>query len=144
MLQKAKSEILSYRSSWRSWSRAPAGRLNTAGFARFSPLIALLARGKRVMGLRSHHDLSPRAWFGTTHWSLVLAARGHGTPEAREALAALCETYWYPLYAFVRRKGYDRDRAQDLVQGFFLRLLEKDDLSAVAPAKEACQNNLSI
>jgi len=65
----------------------------------------------------------------------VLAARGHGTPEAREALAALCETYWYPLYAFVRRKGYDHDRAQDLVQGFFLRLLEKDDLSAVAPAK---------
>ena len=87
------------------------------------------------MGLRSHHDLSPRASFGTTHWSLVLAARGHVTPEAREALAALCETYWYPLYAFVRRKGYDHDGAQDLVQGFFLRLLEKDDLSAVAPAK---------
>jgi RNA polymerase sigma factor (sigma-70 family) len=65
----------------------------------------------------------------------VLAASGHATPEAREALAALCETYWYPLYAFVRRKGYDRDLAQDLVQGFFLRLLEKDDLSVVAPAK---------
>ena len=62
---------------------------------------------------------SPGASFGTTQWSLVLAARGHGTPEAREALAALCETYWYPLYAFVRRKGYDHDRAQDHVQGFF-------------------------
>jgi len=43
--------------------------------------------------------------------------------------------YWYPLYAFVRRKGYDRELAQDLVQGFFLRLLEKDDLRAVSPAK---------
>jgi RNA polymerase sigma-70 factor (ECF subfamily) len=87
------------------------------------------------MGLRSHHDSSPRASFGTTHWSLVLAARGQGTPEAREALAALCETYWYPLYAFVRRKGYDRELAQDLVHGFFVRLLDKGDLSAVAPAK---------
>jgi RNA polymerase sigma-70 factor (ECF subfamily) len=80
-------------------------------------------------------DSSARASFGTTHWSLILAARGRDSPEAREALAALCETYWYPLYAFVRRKGYDRDRAQDLVQGFFLRLLEKDDLCPVAPAK---------
>jgi DNA-directed RNA polymerase specialized sigma24 family protein len=87
------------------------------------------------MGLRSHHDLSLRASFGTTHWSLVLAARGHATPEARKALAALCEAYWYPLYAFVRRKGYDRDLAQDLVQGFFLRLIESDDLRVVAPAK---------
>jgi RNA polymerase sigma-70 factor (ECF subfamily) len=80
-------------------------------------------------------DSFARASFGTTQWSLVLAARDHAAPEAREALAALCETYWYPLYAFVRRKGYDRDRAQDLVQGFFLRLLEKDDLRAIAPAK---------
>jgi RNA polymerase sigma factor (sigma-70 family) len=90
------------------------------------------------MGRRRCHDPEdslPRASFGTTQWSLVLAARDRATPEAREALAALCETYWYPLYAFVRRKGYDRERAQDLVQGFFLRLLEKDDLHAVAPDK---------
>lgn len=80
-------------------------------------------------------DSPPRASFGTTHWSLVLAARDHTAPEAREALAALCETYWYPLYAFVRRKGYDREVAQDRVQGFFLQLLEKDDLRAVSPAK---------
>jgi RNA polymerase sigma-70 factor (ECF subfamily) len=90
------------------------------------------------MGPGRRHDpgnSAGRASFGTTHWSLILAARGCDTPEAREALAALCEIYRYPLYAFVRRKGYDRDRAQDLVQGFFLRLLEKDDLCAVAPAK---------
>ncbi len=77
------------------------------------------------MGPRSHHDLSPRASFGTTHWSLVLAARGNGTPEAREALAALCETYWYPLYAFVRRKGYDHDRAQDLFKGSSFEFLRR-------------------
>ncbi len=63
------------------------------------------------MGLRSRHDpvdSSPRASFGTTHWSIVLAAKGHGTPEARQALAAICDTYWYPLYAFVRRKEVGR------------------------------------
>ena len=59
-------------------------------------------------------DSSPRASFGTTQWSLDLAARDRTAPEAREALAALCQPYWYPLYAFVRRKGYDCDRAQDL------------------------------
>jgi RNA polymerase sigma-70 factor (ECF subfamily) len=77
-----------------------------------------------------------RASFDTTHWSLVLAARRRSDPEqARAALAALCQAYWYPLYAFVRRKGYDADVAQDLVQGFFARLLEKDDLQDVDPAK---------
>lgn len=75
------------------------------------------------------------ASFGTTHWSVVLAARRGSAPSAREALAELCGTYWYPLYAFVRRKGYDPDSAQDLVQGFFVRMLEKDDLQDVDPAK---------
>jgi RNA polymerase sigma-70 factor (ECF subfamily) len=78
---------------------------------------------------------SSRASFQTTHWSLVLAARRYSDPEAREALAALCGAYWYPLYAFLRRKGCDADAAQDLVQGFFARLLEKEDLQAVDPAK---------
>jgi RNA polymerase sigma-70 factor (ECF subfamily) len=63
---------------------------------------------------------------------LVLAARGGQTTEAR---AALCAAYWYPLYAFVRRKGHDADSAQDLVQGFFTRLLEKGDLAAVDRGK---------
>jgi RNA polymerase sigma-70 factor (ECF subfamily) len=76
-----------------------------------------------------------RSSFETTRWSVVLAVRERVTPEAREALEALCQMYWYPLYAFVRRKGYDRELAKDLVQGFFLRLLEKDDLRAVTPAK---------
>jgi RNA polymerase sigma-70 factor (ECF subfamily) len=72
--------------------------------------------------------------FETTRWGLVLAARG-GTPEAREALAELCGLYWYPLYAFVRRKGRDEHEAGDLVQGFFARLLEKEDIAAADPAR---------
>ncbi len=73
--------------------------------------------------------------FQTTHWSVVLAARGGETKEAREALAALCEAYWYPLYAFVRHKGHNADDALDLVQGFFERLLEKRDLDTVDRGK---------
>src|SRR5687767_11857348 len=64
--------------------------------------------------------------FTTTHWSVVLSARGKASPEADAALAELCRTYWYPLYAFVRRKGHQPHDAQDLTQAFFARLLEKN------------------
>jgi RNA polymerase sigma-70 factor (ECF subfamily) len=73
--------------------------------------------------------------FATTHWSLVVAAREGARPQAREALAALCGAYWYPLYAFIRRQDYAADQAQDLAQEFFARLLEKDFLQAADPAK---------
>ena len=64
--------------------------------------------------------------FSTTHWSVVLAASGTDLPEAAAALEKLCRTYWYPLYAFVRRKGHSPHDAQDLTQAFFARLLEKN------------------
>ena len=67
--------------------------------------------------------------FRTTQWSLVLAARDRTAPEARLALQELCEAYWYPLYAFVRRHGHPPEEAQDLTQEFFVRLLEKDFLA---------------
>jgi RNA polymerase sigma-70 factor (ECF subfamily) len=67
----------------------------------------------------------PRRRFETTRWSLVTAAGGDRSTEARDALATLCETYWYPLYAYVRRHGYQAVDAQDLTQAFFARLLEK-------------------
>ncbi len=73
--------------------------------------------------------------FATTHWSIVLAARDPVQPDSREALSELCLTYWYPLYAFVRRRGHDSEEAQDLTQSFFLRLLEKDYLRVVDRAK---------
>jgi RNA polymerase sigma-70 factor (ECF subfamily) len=69
--------------------------------------------------------------FTTTHWSLVLAAAEQSTPEGAEALAELCRTYWYPLYAYVRRRGYDVTDAQDLTQEFFARLLEKHYVGSV-------------
>jgi RNA polymerase sigma factor (sigma-70 family) len=73
--------------------------------------------------------------FATTHWSLVLAA-GKGAPaDAQVALASLCQTYWYPLYAYVRRHGHQPDDAQDLTQQFFARLLEKHYLQSADPER---------
>lgn len=66
--------------------------------------------------------------FATTHWSLVIAASQRRTPESERALSSLCQAYWYPLYAFVRRQGYSLNEAQDLTQEFFARLLEKEFL----------------
>jgi RNA polymerase sigma factor (sigma-70 family) len=73
--------------------------------------------------------------FTTTHWSVVLAAGQTDAPQAGEALEKLCRTYWYPLYAFVRRQGQSPEDAQDLTQGFFAHLLRKDFLRGVGPAK---------
>lgn len=71
--------------------------------------------------------------FLTTRWSLVLTAGDTRHPGSAEALATLCERYWYPVYAFARRRGRDADEAQDLVQGFFSHLLEKKTLGAADP-----------
>jgi RNA polymerase sigma factor (sigma-70 family) len=73
--------------------------------------------------------------FTTTHWSLVLAAQKAESPEAAGALQQLCETYWPPIYAFIRRRGYGPDDAQDLTQEFFSRLIEKHYLDAADPAR---------
>jgi RNA polymerase sigma-70 factor (ECF subfamily) len=72
-----------------------------------------------------------RHWFTTTLWSVVLAAGGDSTNVAGEALERLCRTYWYPLYAYTRRKGFGPHDAEDLVQGFFARLVEKEMLRKV-------------
>jgi RNA polymerase sigma factor (sigma-70 family) len=72
--------------------------------------------------------------FATTHWSVVLTAQGESA-AAEEALAKLCRIYWWPLYGFVRRQGYNPEEAQDLTQGFFALLLERRDLDAVREEK---------
>jgi len=74
-------------------------------------------------------------WFATTHWSVVLTAGRSSSPGAIEALEKLCRAYWYPLYAYVRRQGYGPEDAQDLTQGFFARLLARNDLAQVHPKK---------
>jgi RNA polymerase sigma-70 factor (ECF subfamily) len=96
---------------------------------------------KRVAGgmagrrfkMQPHDEQAPREKlpreadrFGTTHWSLVIAAGRREAPESAEALVTLCKAYWYPLYAFVRRQGYRAEDAQDLTQAFFAKLLEKN------------------
>jgi len=68
--------------------------------------------------------------FATTRWSLVSAAAGENADAARAALSELCELYWYPLYAFVRRQGIDADAASDLTQGFFARFIELESLQS--------------
>jgi len=76
-----------------------------------------------------------RRSFATTHWSLVLAAARDSRTDASAALATLCETYWYPLYYYVRRRGYRADEAQDLTQEFFATLLEKQSLRVADPER---------
>lgn len=75
------------------------------------------------------------AGFLTTHWSVVLAAAESDSPEGREALAKLCRSYWRPLYAYVRRRGYPPADSEDLTQGFFARLLERHDVGGVSPGR---------
>ena len=73
--------------------------------------------------------------FQTTSWSLVLTAGHDPAVDSRPALARLCETYWNPVFAFIRRSGYDRDQAQDLTQGFFVLLVEKNFLEVADPQR---------
>jgi RNA polymerase sigma-70 factor (ECF subfamily) len=74
--------------------------------------------------------------FPHTHWSRVIAAgKSADSTHAREALARLCETYWYPLYAFIRRQGHAPHDAEDLTQSFFAFLLERNLLAVADPSK---------
>jgi RNA polymerase sigma-70 factor (ECF subfamily) len=73
--------------------------------------------------------------FQTTRWTVVRRAVGSDDAAAKQALAVLCEGYWYPIYAFIRRSGKSPHDAEDLTQGFFARLLEKDMLATADPLK---------
>jgi RNA polymerase sigma factor (sigma-70 family) len=88
-------------------------------------------------GSRAEDDLPIKGGtqFATTHWSVVVAAVEQASPQASDALEKLCHTYWYPLYAFVRRQGNNADVAQDLTQEFFRRLIEKNYLAGVKQEK---------
>jgi RNA polymerase sigma-70 factor (ECF subfamily) len=76
---------------------------------------------------------SPR--FATTRWSVVVATRGADGAESRAALETLCRAYWYPLYAFARRRGAGPEDAQDFVQGFFVVLLRRGSLGDADPGR---------
>jgi RNA polymerase sigma-70 factor (ECF subfamily) len=89
--------------------------------------------------------------FATTRWSLIVAAQKPAETEARAALAELCRLYWYPLYAYIRRRGQDASAAEDLTQAFFTHLIEKHALASVSPERgrfrafllASCQHFLS-
>jgi RNA polymerase sigma-70 factor (ECF subfamily) len=75
---------------------------------------------------------APGDIFATTHWTVVLAAGKRHTPQADGALEELCRTYWFPLYAYVRRRGHPKADAEDLVQAFFARFLAKNYLAGLS------------
>ena len=89
----------------------------------------------------SEHTSSPPSTtapgdiFATTRWTVVLSAGRKSTPQAEMALEELCRTYWYPLYAFVRRQGHSKEDAEDLTQSFFARFLEKNYLDGLSNEK---------
>ncbi len=79
----------------------------------------------------SSESHSPGDVFATTHWTVVLAAGRRHTPQSDHALEELCRTYWFPLYAYVRRQGHSKEDAEDLTQAFFARFLAKNVKYAV-------------
>ena len=82
-----------------------------------------------MTGFQSNHE------FKTTHWSLVVSSKEKDSSVRRKSLGELAESYWYPLFAYLRRKGHDPDQASDYVQGFFADLIDKDFLEYVSPEK---------
>jgi RNA polymerase sigma-70 factor (ECF subfamily) len=78
---------------------------------------------------------TPKAAFTSTHWSVIVTAGDAQAPAARDALERLCRTYWFPLYAYVRRSGYSHEEAQDLTQAFFAHLLQGNRIGRADPQK---------
>ena len=92
-------------------------------------------RAESVIVPQSPFDGPSPAHFPTTRWSLVLQAGDPDAPLAKESLAELCSAYWYPLYAFIRRRGHGPEQARDLTQDFFARALEKGLIAEADPAR---------
>jgi DNA-directed RNA polymerase specialized sigma24 family protein len=82
--------------------------------------------------MNSETSSAPRDVFVTTRWTMVLSAGRKSSPHSERALGELCQTYWYPLYAYIRRQGRTKEDAEDLVQAFFTRFLEKNYLEGLA------------
>ena len=111
---------------------------------RRKPLLLHCPRSTNRVPSRSskHPGAGHQAVFATTRWSVVLAAGKTHTPSADAALATLCEAYWSPLYAFIRRAGRSPHDAQDLTQDFISRLLAKNLLRAADPVRGRFRNFL--
>lgn len=110
-------------------SRVVGQPKNRAIGLRFCYCNATQAQGSDYQ-LTKHQGILP-----TTHWSVVLAASSGDTPQCAAALEQLCRTYWYPLYVYVRRRGYGAEDARDLTQEFFARMLAQHWVSMADPAR---------
>ncbi|HXJ55104.1 MAG TPA: sigma-70 family RNA polymerase sigma factor [Verrucomicrobiae bacterium] len=107
--------------------------------------ISLRKRHQASSGGASGTDSGlPEAWFKTTHWSSVLHAADSNDPAAEASLARLCQTYWYPLYYYIRRLGHGPEDAQDMTQGFLARLVHKDYLNGVKQEKAKFRSFLLV
>ena len=82
---------------------------------------------------RENSALFNRPRFATTHWSVVMTAGKSTSVKQKQALETLCQSYWFPLYAFIRRRGYDNHQAEDYTQAFFAYILEKHSLQRADP-----------
>lgn len=82
-----------------------------------------------MSGMRNNDE------FATTHWSIVVSSREKDTDIRRASIGELCQSYWYPLFAYLRRKGHDATTSADYVQGFFVELMDKEFLNSVSPEK---------
>ncbi|NQT00572.1 MAG: hypothetical protein HQ580_00970 [Planctomycetes bacterium] len=82
---------------------------------------------------RRNYTSTGRPRFATTRWSVVLAAGKSSSPNQKQALEILCQSYWFPLYAYLRRRGYDTHQSEDFTQAFFAHILEKKDFQTVDP-----------
>ena len=82
---------------------------------------------------RENFASSNRPRFATTRWSVVMAAGKSSSANQKQALETLCQSYWFPLYAFLRRRGYESHQAEDFTQAFFAYILEREDLRSADP-----------
>ena len=91
--------------------------------------------GERHLAKAEHDLWTHQTRFGTTCWSLVLAAGQTKSPDSQEAMASLCRSYWYPIYAYIRQRGRRPEDAEDRTQGFFEELIEKHLIRAADPQR---------
>jgi DNA-directed RNA polymerase specialized sigma24 family protein len=105
-----------------------AGRESRASW----PVAGVSDAGYRITMTHRPSEHRGQDYFATTRWTMVLAAGG-ATPKTDGALADLCQTYWVPLYTYLRRKGHQPAEAEDIVQAFLARLIEKSALAAADP-----------
>lgn len=103
---------------------------------RYPPLASRAPACCNHLIVRVHTTPTPKQCFATTRWSVVLAAGGDpAATQTREAMSSLAQTYWFPLYGFIRREGYSAQDAEDLTQEFITKLIEKQYLADVDPTK---------